>query len=191
MDTLREQDRWMMSFYRYSEINGALFFGKIAAMLPPGPIQADLNKHFADESMHSWYWTKAMEELDYKPIKIRNAYQDAYLEAGGLPVNMMEILALTNVFEKRVLKQYFHHMKLPDIHPVIKNTIELIAEDEKWHIQWINKALDDMREKYGADKVNRKIQHYKKADEEIYKNFVIENQQRLDYVMHKSASRML
>ncbi|MCP5245548.1 MAG: ferritin-like domain-containing protein [Burkholderiales bacterium] len=190
MDTLKEQDRWMMSFYRYSEINGALFFGKIAAMLPPGPIQTDLNKHFADESMHSWYWTKAMEALDYKPIKIRNAYQDAYLEAGGLPVNMMEILALTNVFEKRVLKQYFHHMKLPGIHPVIKDTIELIAEDEKWHIQWINKALDDMREKYGADKVNRKIQHYKNADEEIYRNFVIENQQRLDYVMHKSASRI-
>lgn len=186
MNTLNDQDRWMMSFYRYSEINGALFFGKIAAMLPAGPLQADLNKHFADESMHSWYWTKALEELDCKPIRIKNAYQDAYLEAGGLPVNMMEILALTNVFEKRVLKQYTHHMKLPNIHPVIKNTISRIAEDEKWHIRWINKALNEMKQKYGEEKVNRKIQHYKAADQEIYKDFITENRQRLDYVMHKS-----
>ncbi len=187
MDTLCEQDRWMMSFYRYSEINGALFFGKIAAMLPAGPLQADLNKHFADESMHSWYWTKAMDDLNYKSIRIKNAYQDAYLEAGGLPVNMMEILALTNVFEKRVLKQYAHHLKLPNLNPVIKNTIDRIVEDEKWHIRWITQALNEMKKKYGEEKINQKILHYKKADDEIYKDFVTENQQRLDYVMHKNS----
>ena len=28
--TLAENDRWLLSFYRSSEINGALFFGRIA-----------------------------------------------------------------------------------------------------------------------------------------------------------------
>ena len=51
--------------------------------------------------MHAWYWTSALEKLNYHPIRIRNAYQDAYLEAAGLPVNVMEILALTQVFESR------------------------------------------------------------------------------------------
>lgn len=186
MDSIKEQERWMMSFYRHSEITGAMFFGKIAACMPSGPIQVNLNKHFADESMHSWYWTKAMEELGYKPIRIASAYQDAYLDAGGLPVNMMEILALTNVFEKRVIKQYVHHMKIPNLNPVIKETFNKIVEDEKWHVYWINQALKTYTQKYGEDKVNEKIQHYKKADEEVYKDFVIEHRERLDSVISTS-----
>lgn len=187
MNSIQEQERWIMSFYRHSEIAGAMFFGKVATCMPAGPMQADLNKHFADESMHSWYWTKAMEELGYKPIRMKNAYQDAYLEAGGLPVNMMEILALTNVFEKRVLRQYAYHMKLPHISPVIKDTIARIVEDEKWHVRWINQALKNMSEKFGSDKVNKKILHYKNADAEIYKDFINENQQRLEYVLDTTA----
>ncbi|HEY5603626.1 MAG TPA: ferritin-like domain-containing protein [Gammaproteobacteria bacterium] len=182
MDRMNEQERWIMSFYRYSEITGAMFFAKVAACMPAGPIQVNLNKHFADESMHSWYWTKALDELGYKPIRVANAYQDAYLDAGGLPVNMMEILALTNVFEKRVIKQYAHHMKIPNLNPVIKQTIEKIIEDEKWHVHWINQALKTFAQKYGEDKVNKKIQHYKAADEAIYRKFIQEHKDRLDYI---------
>ncbi|MCG6969121.1 MAG: ferritin-like domain-containing protein [Gammaproteobacteria bacterium] len=187
MDGIKEQERWIMSLYRYSEITGAMFFAKVAACMPAGPIQVNLNKHFADESMHSWYWTQAMDELGYKPIRLANAYQDAYLDAGGLPVNIMEILALTNVFEKRVIKQYAHHMKIPNLNPIIKQTIEKIVEDEKWHVYWINQALKTYAQKYGEDKVNKKIQHYKAADESIYQQFLQEHKERLDYVFESTV----
>ena len=175
-----------MSLYRHSEITGAMFFAKVATCMPAGPLQVNLNKHFADESMHSWYWTQAMDELGYRPVRMNNAYQDAYLETGGLPVNLMEILALTNVFEKRVIKQYMQHMKVPNLNPVIKDTIGKIVEDEKWHVYWINQALKDYAGKYGEDKINAKIQHYKAADAVIYDKFLQEHKERLQYMRNST-----
>lgn len=185
---LSDNERWMMSFYRYSEITGALFFGRIAALVPAGQLQEDLTKHFSDESMHSWYWTQAISELGYRPVSLRNAYQDAYLEAAGLPVNLMEILAITNIFEKRVIGQYSRHLKVPGLNPVIKRTIERIVEDEKWHIQWINKALKNLAEKYGEDAINKKLQKYKKADDEIYGKLLQENQDRLQFLFDRTEN---
>ena len=180
---LTDNDRWIMSFYRSSEISGALFFGRIAACVPAGPLQRDLTRHFADESRHSWYWTEALEDLNLRPIRMRNAYQDGYLEAAGLPVNMMEILALTNVFEHRVIAQYARHLKVPGLHSVIKATIEKIVVDEKWHIQWIREALDEMGETYGKETVRQKIQHYRKADKEVYGKALAENESRIKHII--------
>src|SRR3954468_19332221 len=109
MGTHSENERWLLSFYRTSEINGALFFGRLARSMRSGPMQADMTKHFSDESMHSWLWTECMGKLGVNPIKLRDAYQDSYLEAGGMPMNMMEVLAVTLVFERRVVGQYVTH----------------------------------------------------------------------------------
>ena len=57
---LSENELWLLSFYRTSEISGSLFFGKLARTLRPGPIQIDMTKHFADEANHAWYWTECI-----------------------------------------------------------------------------------------------------------------------------------
>ncbi|MGF2075656.1 hypothetical protein, partial [Enterococcus casseliflavus] len=87
--------------------------GRLARTVKAGPIQADLTRHFADESNHAAYWTQCMKDLDIQPLRIKKAYQDEYLEAGGLPMNIMEILAVTLVFERRVVSQYIAHSKAP------------------------------------------------------------------------------
>src|ERR1043166_5120509 len=58
-----ENELWLLSFYRTSELSGALFFGRLARALRAGPIQRDLTHHFADESQHAWYWTRCIAEL--------------------------------------------------------------------------------------------------------------------------------
>src|SRR5262249_46061498 len=138
--SITDDERWLLSFYRTSEITGALFFGRLAKTLPPGPIQRDLTQHFADESSHASYWTQAIYELGLKPERVKFAYQDAYLEAAGLPVNIMEILAITQVFERRVIQQYSRHSRMDNVHPVIAETLKRIMADERWHIEWVGKA---------------------------------------------------
>ncbi len=182
----RDHERWIMSFYRSSEITGALFFGRIANYLPAGPVQTDLTQHFADESMHAWYWTKAMEDCGHKVERVKDAYQDAYLDAVGLPVNMMEILAITSVFERRVISQYAKHLRVPNLNPAVSNTIETIMEDEKWHIHWIGEALKNMESDYGKDEIKGTLKRYQQADKEIYGKLVAENQERLDFILNKT-----
>ena len=72
MDTpISENELWLLSFYRTSELSGALFFGRLARALRAGPIQRDLTRHFADESQHAWYWTRCIAELGGQKVETK------------------------------------------------------------------------------------------------------------------------
>lgn len=176
---LTENERWLLSFYRSSEISGALFFGRLARTMKPGPLQADMTKHFADESQHAWYWTKALHDLEVVPIRVMDAYQDKYLEAAGMPVNLMEVLAITQVFEIRVIGQYAHHKAMPNLHPVVSQTIQTIMQDEKWHIQWVGAALKQMEKEYGEETVKKTFERFQLADKQVYSTVLKEHEERV------------
>jgi len=59
-----DDELWILSFYRTSEISGALFFGRLAKSLRPSEIQHDLSKHFADEA----HFTKEGHQLAAKVL---------------------------------------------------------------------------------------------------------------------------
>lgn len=178
-----DEEHWLLSFYRASEISGALFFGRIARTLNPGPLQADMSHHFADEAKHASYWTRCVEELGAQPMRLPHAYQDAYLEAAGLPANMMEVLSITHVFEKRVFNQYIRHLKTPDLHPAIAWTIGQILEDEKWHVHWVSRALKDMEATHGADEVRGTLARHAAADREVYAKTIEEHGERFGHIL--------
>jgi hypothetical protein len=178
-DPISENELWLLSFYRISELSGALFFGRLARALRAGPIQHDLTRHFADESQHAWYWTRCIAELGAEPISLGQAYQDRYLAAAGLPANLMEVLAITQVFEARVIGQYNLHRHTPTLRPAIKKTLDRILEDEKWHIQWVRAALEGMTSKYGKERVRATLERYAAADREVYRQTIAEHEQRV------------
>ncbi len=107
------------------------------------------------------------------------AYQNQYLAAAGMPTNLMEILAITQVFEKRVVSQYSLHAKSPDVPAVVRDTIDTIMEDEKWHIQWIRDALKVMEADYGADNIRDTLRRFTLADREVYQKTAQEHQERI------------
>jgi bacterioferritin (cytochrome b1) len=178
-----DHQRWLLSFYRTSEINGALFFGRLARTIRSGPIQADMTRHFADESQHARWWTDCIQQLGDDPLKLRDAYQDQYLEAGGMPVNLMEILAVTLVFERRVVGQYAAHARVPGLAQPIRDTLARIMNDEKWHIKWVSEALKKMESEYGAAEVEKALKRYSEADQEVYRRTLDEHQTRLASLM--------
>lgn len=180
-----ENEQWILSFYRASEISGALFFGKLAKSMKAGSIQRDMTKHFADEAAHAWYWTNCMERLNVEPLKLREAYQDQYVSAAGMPANLMEVLAITQVFEQRVISQYSIHSQLVDINPVVKETLERIMQDEKWHIEWIRDALHKMEAEYGADLIETTLKRFRDADREVFQETVKEHQERVQHILKK------
>ena len=77
MSQLRgDAERWLLSFYRSSEISGALFFGRLANVIRDPRVQLDLTRHFADESQHArWFsWDEADDVADES---LRNALRSA------------------------------------------------------------------------------------------------------------------
>lgn len=182
---ISENDRWLLSFYRISEISGSLFFGRLAKSLKAGPIQHDMTRHYADEAMHAWYWTDCLRKLGVEPLELGGAYQDQYLAAAGMPVNIMEILAITQVFERRVINQYAVHSRADDIHELVKSTIDRIVEDEKWHIRWIRDALKGMESEYGKDTIDSTIERFLQADREVYEHTIREHEERVGELIAK------
>lgn len=175
---LSENERWMLSYYRVSEISGAMFFGRLAKTIRNPDIQRDMTKHFADESQHAWYWSDCLARLGIKPVQVVDSYQDQYFEAIGVPANLMEVLAITQVFERRTIHHYASHAKREDVHPLVHDTIEKIMNDEGWHLRWVSAALKSMEPEYGADRVRDTLARYTCADEEIYKKSLEEYNQR-------------
>jgi hypothetical protein len=185
MDTrpCTENELWLLSFYRTSEISGALLFGRLARSMRPGKTQADMTQHFADEAAHSAYWTRCIQKLGHEPLKLATAYQDQYLEAAGLPVNIMEVLSITQVFEQRVLNQYTKHLRVADLQPEVAATLHRIMDDEKWHVQWVRQALEDLEYVYGRDHIEATRRRHRDADRLVYAKTMAEHESRLDFML--------
>ena len=186
--TMGDTQRWLLSFYRTSEISGALFFGRLARAQRPGPIQQDLTHHFADEAQHARYWTDCLTELDTEPLKLGVAYQDQYLAAAGLPANLMEVLAITSVFERRVINQYARHLTVPELEPAVTRTLTRIMQDERWHISWVRQALKDMSAEYGRDTVKAAVRRFERADREVYAATISEHEERVSFILDHAGS---
>lgn len=185
--SLGDAQRWLLSYYRSSEISGALFFGRLARAQLPGPLQEDLTRHFADEAQHARYWTDCISELDGSALKLGVSYQDQYLSAAGLPANLMEVLAVTSVFERRVVNQYARHLAVPGLEPAVARTLLKIMDDERWHIAWVRQALKDMEGEYGADHVRQTVRRYQAADREVYGATVREHEERLGFLLQRAG----
>jgi hypothetical protein len=176
---LNENDLWLLSFYRTSEIGGALFFGRLARAMRPGPVQLDMSKHFADESQHAWLWSSCIEALGAKPLKLGATYQDQYVAACGIPANLMEVLAITQIFEQRVTQQYARHLRAPGVHPRIRETLARIMEDERWHISWVRAALSALAPEYGKDRIDATLKRFREADQAVYQKTIEEQRERV------------
>lgn len=188
--SIDENERWILSFYRTSEITGALFFGRLARSMKAGSsIQADMTKHFADESQHAWYWTKCLNDLKLDAIKLESSYQDQYLAAAGMPTNIMEVLAITQVFERRVIGQYGFHRQMEGVHPIVTNTIDTIMNDEKWHIHWVGQALKNMEPEYGKDHIDATIRKFHDADQQVYEKTLDEHGERMQELLRLTKNR--
>ncbi|HEV8114928.1 MAG TPA: hypothetical protein VGP53_01725, partial [Acidimicrobiales bacterium] len=129
------------------------------------------------------YWTDCLDRLGTRPIKMSDAYQDQYLEAAGLPVNLMEIMAITLVFERRVINQYARHLAVPNVRVEVKETIERIMEDERWHVQWVRDALTGMEDRFGKDTIADTLRRYRQADREVYAHTLAEHEARLGFLL--------
>jgi hypothetical protein len=182
-----ENELWLLSYYRSSEINGALFFGRVARTVR-GPLQVDVTHHFSDEANHASYWTRCIADLGHNAIKQNRSYQDQYLEAVGAPASLMEVMAITQVFEKRVIGQYHHHLRVPETHPAVRQTITRIMGDERWHVKYVRDALAVMADRYGSGLIEETLARYTAADEEVYAKTLAEYGERITFLAQSGGA---
>jgi hypothetical protein len=169
---ISDEELWELSYYRASELAGSLLMGRLARRARDDELRARLTWHFAEEARHAWRWTEVIRTLGADPVAVDETYQSNYLARVGIPSDEVELLALTYVFERRVAQHFALHRSLPDLHPLIRDTLASMCGEEGPHLRWIRERLDAEATRLGRvgrDRVEGTIRRYEAIDREVYR----------------------
>jgi rubrerythrin len=170
-DGIPPEEIWVLSYYRASELAGALLFGRLARRTTDGDLAVFLTAQFAEEARHAWLWTDTLRRLGHRPIPITETYQSRYAREIGLPTSMPRILALTRVFEERIYQHFSLHARRADTHPLVRDTLERMLRDEDGHLDWVRAKLAEY-EASGLIDVAELARTYREVDERLYRDVV-------------------
>src|SRR4026209_717613 len=113
--TAPPSDIALLNFYRASELRGGLILGQMVRRTRDPELILNLTRHSAEEVMHAQLWTETINAVGGRPAPVRAAEQSRYAEEVGSPLTMLEILALTQVFERRVYRHFTDHLRKPGL----------------------------------------------------------------------------
>ena len=116
-----------LNFYRASELHGGLILGALVRRTRDPQLMLDLTQHAAEEIVHAQLWTETMLAVGGRPWPTRDTYQARYAAVVGTPLTLLEVLALTQVFERRVYRHFTAHLKRPGTHPAVAATLARIC----------------------------------------------------------------
>lgn len=162
-----------LNFYRASELHGGLLLGQVARRARGAELVLDLTRHSAEEVLHSLLWTETIVAVGGRVSPVRDTYQSRYLRMLGAPTALLDVLALTQVFERRVYRHFTEHLRRPGTHPVVCATLERMLEEEKGHLRWVKCWLDEQAAVLGGA-VAATMQRYAEADALIYNELASE-----------------
>ncbi len=163
---ISDTERYILSYYRACELAGARLFAKLAFVTEIDDIRTPLTHHCLEEAEHAWLWTKTLRDLGATPEKVTQTYQTEYGKEYGMPSTALEILCLTQVFERRTLKHFKEHRDMEDVHPRVREALQEMIEDEEGHLSWVRERLDEYEDQ---EEIESTMEEFLEVDENVYK----------------------
>lgn len=169
---ISENDLWILSYYRESELAGALIMGRLARETDDDDLRVHLTEHCAEEANHAWLWTRTILDVGGIPQRVSETYQTRYFAEIGQPATELEVLALTQVFEKRVLSHFQDHLRWPNTHPAVARTLKRMIAEEAGHIGWVKLRLDRYGREKGEPAVADTLRRFAEVDRRVYAGLI-------------------
>ena len=166
-----ELDR--LNFYRASELHGGLVLGQLVTRTRDPWLVEQLTRHSAEEVRHAQIWTETIIDVGGRPSPLRRTYQSQLGDIVGAPASVFQVLALTQVFERRVYRHFLMHDKLPGTHPRVREALHLMIEEEKHHLSWVQEWLEQEAQRRRID-LREQLAQYTRADEQVYSRLVVQ-----------------
>jgi acyl carrier protein len=165
---ITRNELWLLSFYRESELAGALIMGRLAQQTDDDDLRVRLTEHCAEEARHAWAWTETILEVGGTPLRVSQTYQSRYHALLGDPSSVLEVLGLSQIFERRVVRHFRAHLSWPGTHPAVKRTLQQLIDDEVGHIRWVKDRLDAHAASHGESFVREMLERFQRADDQVY-----------------------
>lgn len=165
--TVSHSEVALLNFYRASELHGGLILGQMVRRTRDPELILSLTRHSAEEVMHAQLWTETIVAVGGRPAPVRDTYQTRYAIETGTPITLLEVLALTQIFERRVYRHFTDHLRQADLHPAIAATLRRMLDEERGHLIWVKRWLDAQSAHRSAE-VRDVLRRYAAVDERIY-----------------------
>jgi len=143
--SLSERELWLLNFYRNSELHGSLLMGRLARSVHDPELIVNFTRHCAAEAHHATLFAELIESLGAS-FQTTITVQEAYAERGGVPKEIADLLVVSEVLEKRVLKTYCAHLERSDFPQAVREVLrrivrEMEEEEDGEHAGWIDRRL--------------------------------------------------
>ena len=132
----------LLNFYRGSELHGGLVLGRLVEHVRDPELMLRLTAHSAEEVLHAQLWTETIVAVGGRPAPTSDTYQARYAAAIGIPTSIVEVLTLTQVFERSVYRHFVAHLRRPMTHPRVQATLRRMLHDERGHLSWVKEWLE-------------------------------------------------
>ena len=163
-----QRESWLLNFYRNSELHGALLMGKLARTFRDPVLIVNLTRHCATEAHHSELLSDTILKVDAPFDLETGTIQNHYASEGGLPNELVDLLVLSEILERRVLTSYRDHLARLDVHPEVRSVLiqilhEMEEEEHGAHAGWLEKAL----QRHPHDEVEAAESKWRAIDERV------------------------
>jgi demethoxyubiquinone hydroxylase (CLK1/Coq7/Cat5 family) len=138
---ITDRELTLLNFYRASELQGGLILGRLVEHVRDAELILRLTEHSAEEVMHAQLWTETIIAVGGRPRPTSDTYQTRYAAAIGTPTSLLEVLALTQVFERAVYRHFVRHLRRPGTHHCVQATLRQMLDDERGHLSWVQEWL--------------------------------------------------
>jgi demethoxyubiquinone hydroxylase (CLK1/Coq7/Cat5 family) len=138
---ITERELAVLNFYRASELQGGLILGRLVEHVRDPELIVRLTAHSAEEVMHAQLWTETIVAVGGRPRPTSDTYQSRYAAAIGTPASLVEVLALTQVFERGVYRHFVRHLRRAGTHRRVQATLRRMLDDERGHLSWVQEWL--------------------------------------------------
>lgn len=159
----------MVSRYAAAELSGALILGAFARSTKNPYLRVQLTQHCHEETKHAWMWTKFLSE---HKITVEDSHgRDPFFEYLHSLKDDVALLAAVHVYELRIPFHFPLHRKVSSIDPELRDLIEKIEADEKYHLAWIDQYLTKLQAE-GDESVAVAISTAGELEDKVYKGYM-------------------
>jgi hypothetical protein len=170
---ITQREAALLNFYRVSELHGGLVLGQLARRVRDNDLVVNLTRHSAEEVGHALLWAETIVAVGGRLTPERDSYQARYAALLGTPASPLEILALTQVFERRVYRHFLEHARRPGTHPLVRATLRRMLEEERGHLSWVREWLDGQSHARVGE-VATLLRRYAELDARVYEKLTRE-----------------
>ncbi|HEY9428355.1 MAG TPA: ferritin-like domain-containing protein [Gemmatimonadaceae bacterium] len=170
---ITQREAALLNFYRVSELHGGLLLGQLARRVRDSELIVKLTRHSAEEVGHALLWSETIVAVGGQLTPVKDSYQARYAASLGTPGSPLEILALTQVFERRVYRHFVEHARRPGTHPLVRAALRRMLEEERGHLSWVREWLDRQSRTRG-DEVAALLRRYAELDARVYEELTRE-----------------